>query len=98
MQIVDAYDHAAGTVIELRPVGHMSHRFVLFNFDGPVTVTDLYDQPRPATYRNRRGTIGPTDEQAQIDIGDDLNERERYDDRDIDLHGAEDDPATRRRG
>lgn len=76
MQIVAEHKHAAGTVVELRPVGHMSRRWLLIV--GDYTITDISDAHQRPTWRNRRGpTTRNDDGQWQIDIGDDINERER---------------------
>lgn len=74
MQFVIAHQHQTGIVLELCPLGHMSRRWLYI--DGVTAVTDVSDGQHTAIYRNRRG---PTDDQAQIDIGDDMFERERED-------------------
>jgi hypothetical protein len=87
MQLVDVHDDPAGVVLEFGPRGHMSRRRVFV--EGVTAVRDI-TVDRPAWSK-------ADDDQAQIDIGDDMYERERYADRDIDLHGGEDDHRTRRR-
>lgn len=75
MQIVAEHKHDAGTVLELRPVGHMSRRWLLIV--GDYTITDISDAQQRPTWRNRRGPTTRDDDQAAIDLGDDMNERER---------------------
>lgn len=72
MVVVDVRDNPAGTVFVLSPVGHMSSRRVLV-----MGITDVVEIPDPPYKRD--------DDQAQVDIGDDMYERQRYDEQDIDV-------------
>jgi hypothetical protein len=67
MQIVDVRDNPAGTVIEVRSVG-FTHRPRRVLIAGITAASELRDTPPPRD---------PDVDQAQIDIGDDLYERQR---------------------
>jgi hypothetical protein len=67
MRIVDVRDNPKGTVVELGPIGYMSRRTILLT--GITAGTELV---RPVPDRD--------DDQAQIDIGDDMYERQREED------------------
>lgn len=69
--IIGVHEHHNGILLELAPRGHMSRRWVLV--EGVTGVTDI-------TF-DRATDTRAEDEQAQIDIGDDKYERERYEDR-----------------
>lgn len=70
MTILDVHEYPSGDfAIELSPRGHMSRRMVLV--EDATNVRDI-------TF-DRDDGARPDDEQAQIDIGDDIYERERED-------------------
>jgi hypothetical protein len=75
MQIADAYHHPAGVVLEVRAVGHRATRLILV--EGISRVTDITD------YRAERDAADLA--QHDDDLGDEMHERERFADHDIDI-------------
>jgi len=67
--IVDVRTNPQGVVLEVGPPGRRARRRLLLT--GITTATELRGPPPP----------DPDDDQAQIDIGDDIYERSRYDDK-----------------
>lgn len=75
MMILDVHDRDDGAILELGPPARLGHRLVLL--EGCWRAVDVTTEPAPWTSAD--------DAQAQADIGDDLYERSRYDDREIDI-------------
>jgi hypothetical protein len=71
MGIMDVRGNAAGIVLELAPAGRIARTRILLT--GITAATEIRTpRPDPAD-----------DDQAQIDIGDDMYERSRYDKEDL---------------
>lgn len=65
MRLVDVRDNPKGVVLELGPIGRRGRRLILLEH---ATASELIRPP----------VADPDIDQAQIDIGDDIYEQQRY--------------------
>jgi hypothetical protein len=85
-QIRDVHDVPDGIAIGVGPPGRMSRREVVLI--GTTEVVEVVVLPRHRAYED--------DAQAQTDIGDDMYERQRYDEQDMDVEPGREDRRPRK--